>query len=69
MVDVGVRRDIDGVIGRVEHDSGASHEWRGRGTCGRGTGQTRYPDDCERELGRRRGGDEEREHDVSQVCG
>ena len=69
MVDLGVRRDIDCAIGCVERNTGASHERRGRSACGGWTGQTRHPDDCERELGRHRGGDEERERDVSQVGG
>ena len=70
MVDVGVRGDINGVVGGVERNAGASHERRGwRGARGGWTGQTRYPDDCECELGRHRGGDEEREHDVPQVSG
>jgi hypothetical protein len=68
MVDIGVCRDVDGVIGGVERNA-ASHERRGRGACGRRAGQTRYPDDCKRELGHHRGGDEEGERDVSQVCG
>lgn len=70
MVDIGVRGDIDGFVGCVERNAGASLERRGWGSAdGRRTGQTRYPDDCECELGRYRGGDEEGEHDVSQVCG
>jgi hypothetical protein len=33
-VDIGVRGDVDGAVGCVERDAGASHGWRGR--CARG---------------------------------